>query len=371
MDLARLWRRGSQKDQKEPQDQKEATTGTGKETETAQALQGPVSANEVGAETTGGGRSWFARLREGLERTRQALTQPLADLVRRGRIDESVFEDLEAVLLQSDVGLPTTQALITELRDEIKRQDISDAAAIPGLLRTLIQKRLETRTGQLAESSQQPTVYLFVGVNGTGKTSSIGKLAVSLSSAGKSVLLGAADTFRAAAVEQLAIWAERSGADFVHHQEGADPAAVAYDAIRAARSRGNDYVLIDTAGRLQTRTNLMQELHKVNRVVERELGRPADEVLLVLDATTGQNGLSQARTFQETVGVTGIVLTKLDGTAKGGIILAITNELKLPVKLIGVGEGPNDLRPFSASEFVRALIADDLVSASTESTHDP
>ncbi|MBE3577372.1 MAG: signal recognition particle-docking protein FtsY [Limnochordales bacterium] len=318
-----------------------------------------------------GKRNWFARLREGLERTRQALVQPLTDLVRRGRIDESVFDELEAALLQADVGLATTEALISELRDTLRKQGISEPAAIPGLLRDLMRARLEIPGGRLVRSEQPPTVYLFVGVNGTGKTSSIGKLAVNLREEGFNVLLGAADTFRAAAREQLAAWAERSGADLVHHQEGGDPAAVAYDAIRAARSRGADYVLIDTAGRLQTRTNLMQELQKVYRVVERELGRPADEVLLVLDATTGQNGLSQARVFREAVGVTGIVLTKLDGTAKGGVVLAIASELKLPVKLVGVGEGLHDLRPFSAEAFVQALIPDELVGEKTVSMNDP
>lgn len=314
----------------------------------------------------GHAQSWLVRLKEGLGRTREALTQPLTELIRRGgRIDQEFYEEMEAALLAADVGLPTTERLIARLQEEVRRRQVTDRAGLAGLLRQLIGEQLdspgaERLTPVLRQGPEAPTVYLFVGVNGAGKTSTIGKLAGALRREGASVLVAAADTFRAAAAEQLAVWAERSGADIVRHQEGSDPAAVAYDAIQAARARKIEYVLIDTAGRLQTRTNLMEELKKIGRVVQRELGRPADEVLLVLDATIGQNGISQARLFGQAVGVTGIVLTKLDGTAKGGVVLAIASELGIPVKLVGTGEGEDDLQPFDPQDFARALLPDEV-----------
>src|SRR5213078_2201293 len=292
---------------------------------------------------------FFSRLRESLGKSRRALTEELA-LGSFDQGDEASWERLEEALIAADVGVPATAQLVQSLEargtDDLARglqEEIERMLGDPG--------RLELRG--------QPGVVLVVGVNGTGKTTTIGKLAAHLSEHGRSVLVAAADTFRAAAEEQLEIWAQRAGADFVGSERGGDPAAVAYDAIGAAESRGRDVVIVDTAGRLHTQTNLMEELAKVRRVIGRRLEGAPHETLLVIDATTGQNGLQQARLFGQAVDVTGVALTKLDGSAKGGIAVAIAHELSLPVKLIGIGEGLDDLRPFDASDFASALVGGD------------
>jgi len=278
----------------------------------------------------------------------------------RGRIDEELFDELEAALLQADVNVHTTLQALESLREAVRENRLRDPEDVKEHLRAslaAVLERADLQGGALAWGPSPPTVYLVVGVNGVGKTTSIAKLAHLLQRRGRRVLLAAGDTFRAAAIDQLEIWARRIGADLIKHREGADPSAVIFDAMQAARSRGADVVIADTAGRLHTRANLMEELKKINRVVERELGRPADETLLVLDATTGQNAISQARLFKEAVKVTGIVLAKLDGTARGGIVITIADELGIPIKLVGTGEKPEDLEPFEPREFVAALLA--------------
>ncbi|MGZ4257091.1 MAG: signal recognition particle-docking protein FtsY [Gaiellaceae bacterium] len=292
----------------------------------------------------------FARLRESLGKSRRALTEELA-LTSFDPADEASWERLEEALIAADVGVPATAELVQRLEAR------GDAADLGAALQEEIARMLG-EPGRL-ELRARPSVLLVVGVNGTGKTTTIGKLAAQLREHGRLVLVAAADTFRAAAEEQLEIWAKRAGADFVGSERGGDPAAVAYDAIGAAQSRGRDVVVVDTAGRLHTQANLMEELAKVRRVIAGRLEGAPHETLLVIDATTGQNGLQQARLFGQAVDVTGVVLTKLDGSAKGGIAVAIAHELGLPVKLIGIGEGLDDLRPFDASDFARALAGDD------------
>lgn len=299
----------------------------------------------------------FARLRAGLGKTREHLSSRVAALVRgRKAITEEMFEELEEVLIQADIGVPTTLQIVDGVRERFRLEKNASPDDLPQFVIDEMKKVLQPASKPFVKPGDDgPRLYMVVGVNGAGKTTTIGKLAARFTAEGRKVLLGAGDTFRAAAIDQLAVWAERAGADMVRHQEGSDPAAVAYDTIQAARSRGSDVVIIDTAGRLQSKVNLMRELSKVYRVVEREWGGPPDELLLVIDATTGQNGLSQAKLFHEAVPLTGVVLTKLDGTAKGGIVLAIAAELGLPVKLIGIGEGIDDLRDFDADEFLRAI----------------
>ena len=289
----------------------------------------------------------FARLRDSLGKTRRAMTEQLAAAAFDAADDEA-WERLEEALIAADVGVPTTAELVRRLesRDEVRELGEALAAEAAELL------------GEPArlDVAPRPTVILVVGVNGTGKTTTIGKLASRLTEHGHSVIMAAADTFRAAAEEQLEIWAQRAEADFVGSDRGGDAAAVAYDAIEAATARGRDVVIVDTAGRLHTQTNLMEELAKIRRVIERRLDGAPHETLLVIDATTGQNGLQQARLFGEAVDVSGVALTKLDGSAKGGVALAIAHELGLPVKLVGVGERIEDLRPFDPQEFARALL---------------
>ncbi|CEP68345.1 Signal-recognition particle receptor FtsY [Moorella glycerini] len=302
--------------------------------------------------------SLFSKLKEGLNKTRQNLTQRLgALLAASSRLDDDFFDELEEILLTADVGAKTSLELVERLRQEVKARKITDPAAVGTFLQEEVTRLLGEEVPRLSWAPSPPTVILVVGVNGAGKTTTIGKLAYQLGREGKKVILAAADTFRAAAGEQLAIWAERAGASLIRHQAGADPAAVVYDALQSARNRRADVVLVDTAGRLQTKTNLMEELKKIRRVIERELPGAPHEVLLVLDATTGQNALSQARLFSEAVGVTGIVLTKLDGTAKGGVVLAIAAEMGIPVKLVGLGEGLDDLREFQPRDFAAALFS--------------
>ena len=300
---------------------------------------------------------FFGRLKDKLGKTR---TQ-LVDGVRRalgGGIGEDAFEELEGILIQADLGVDTTMALIAHLRTAARERRAGDTDVLLGLLKEELARILEQGNHTVTwESSDGPHVTLIAGVNGSGKTTTVGKLAAHLQRDGKSVMLGAADTFRAAAAEQLTVWAERVGVPIIKHQEGADPAAVAFDATDAAVSRKVDCLLIDTAGRLHTKVNLMEEIRKIRRVVQKRVPSAPHEVLLVLDATTGQNGLQQARIFTEAIEVTGIVLTKLDGTAKGGIVVAIQQELGIPIKFIGVGEGIDDLQPFNPREFIEALFS--------------
>jgi fused signal recognition particle receptor len=296
-----------------------------------------------------GRRGWFGRLRDSLASSRQALTREL--LFDPG--DEEVWERIEEALIAADCGVPATVEIVRRLEErEPKSRD-----ELLGGLEEIVAELVTANGQERLALGDPPSVVLVVGVNGTGKTTTIGKLAHRLREHGRSVVLAAADTFRAAAEEQLEIWAGRSGADFVGAQRGADPAAVAFDAISAAESRGRDVVIVDTAGRLHTQANLMEELAKVRRVIARRREGAPNETLLVLDATTGQNGLRQARLFDEAVNVTGVALTKLDGTAKGGVAVAITHELGLPVKLVGVGESLDDLQPFDARDFARALVS--------------
>ena len=273
---------------------------------------------------------------------------------RRG-IDDELFEELEELLIQGDCSIHTTTRILHDLRESVKFADLKTADQARRFLREDLVRMMEADHQALSVAPSGPTVYLFVGVNGTGKTTSLGKLAHKLKRRGKKVVVVAADTFRAAAIEQLELWAQRAGCDVVKHQEGADPAAVVFDAIQSARARGYDFVLVDTAGRLHNKANLMRELEKVTRVVAKELGRPADETLLVLDATTGQNAVNQAKQFREAVNVTGLVLTKLDGTARGGVVITIREELALPIKLVGVGEKIDQLEEFTPRDFVKSL----------------
>jgi len=273
----------------------------------------------------------------------------------RGKIDDDLFDELEEVLIQSDVGVGTATRIVEDLRQATRRNRLSTADEVRAHLRSELSQILSLGDTRRRTAAEPPTVYLMVGVNGTGKTTTTAKLAHRLKSQGKKVLLAAADTFRAAAIDQLEIWSNRVGVEMVKHKEGADPAAVVYDAIQAARGRRMDVVLADTAGRLHTKTNLMEELKKVHRVVERELGRPADEVLLVLDATVGQNAVNQAKSFAEALPLTGIVVAKLDGTARGGVVITVKDELGIPIKLVGTGEKPADLDEFRPDEFVAAL----------------
>ena len=298
--------------------------------------------------------SLLERLRTGLAKTSSALG--LGAVFGRSTVDEQLFEDLEDALLGADVGVKTSMALLDELRAAAKRDKIEDPAALRAVLGEAVLSRLQDDNALATGPSGGPLVILVVGVNGSGKTTTIGKLAARYRREGKKVLLGAGDTFRAGAIEQLKVWADRAEADIVAHQEGADPAAVLFDTLKAAEARGADVVICDTAGRLQSKRPLMDELGKVHRVVGKAMPGAPHETLLVLDATIGQNALSQARTFGEVTDVSGVVLTKLDGTAKGGVVVAVAAELGLPVKLIGIGEGVDDLRPFEAEAFTHALL---------------
>lgn len=292
----------------------------------------------------------FGRLKEGLFKTRKNLVEKIEGIFAGRTIDASLLEELEEALIASDIGVKATKEIIQAVEK-------SDQEHFRQSLKEEIRKILEKGEASLSINNQKPAVIMVVGVNGSGKTTTIGKLAWRLKNEGKEVFLAAGDTFRAAAVEQLSIWGERAGARVIKHRSGSDPGAVVFDAIQAARSKGVDVVIIDTAGRLHTKVPLMEELKKVKRVTSKELPGSPHEVLLVLDATTGQNAISQAKIFHEAIGVTGIVLTKLDGTAKGGIIIAILKELDIPVKMVGIGEKMEDLRDFDAEEFTEALFS--------------
>lgn len=302
---------------------------------------------------------FFSKLKEGLTKTREVFVQKIEALVTgRKAIDENFYEELEEILIQADVGVDTSVELVEKLRRVVKERKVEHAEELKPILKEEITRLLEQNDGPVGQTQDGLMVIMVVGVNGVGKTTSIGKLAHYYKSQGKKVLLAAADTFRAAAIDQLEIWGRRVSVDVIKQSEGSDPAAVAFDALQAARARNVDILIVDTAGRLHTKSNLMDELKKVRRVMDRAMPGAPHEVLLVLDATTGQNAVSQAKLFGEATGVTGIVLTKLDGTAKGGVIIAISQELSLPVRFIGIGEGLDDLRPFVPEEFADALFGE-------------
>ncbi|MGO5114909.1 signal recognition particle-docking protein FtsY [Candidatus Avoscillospira sp. LCP25S3_F1] len=299
---------------------------------------------------------FFDKIKTGLTKTRKAMESSLGEIFSGfATIDEEFYEELEESLILADLGVETATKAVEQLRRRVKEQKLKDNDAVRNALKDILVEMLQVGDTAL-KATTKPSVVLVIGVNGVGKTTTIGKMANHLREEGKKVLLCAADTFRAAAADQLEIWAERSGVEIVRQHEGADPASVVYDAIAAARARGTDIILCDTAGRLHNKQNLMNELGKIARILERELPEADKEVLLVLDGTTGQNGLIQAKQFQEIAGVTGMVLTKLDGTAKGGIVIAVADVLQIPVKYIGVGEQIDDLMPFDARAFVDALI---------------
>ena len=297
---------------------------------------------------------FFDKIKAGLTRTKENIGHSL-DSLFAGELDDNFYDELEETLILGDMGMDTTIKAVAELRRRVKEEKIKDAEGARECLRRVLTDMLNVGDSAL-NLSASPAVILVIGVNGVGKTTTIGKLGARLKGEGKKVLLAAADTFRAAAADQLEIWAQRSGVELVRQHEGADPAAVVFDAMQAAKARKTDVVLVDTAGRLHNKQNLMNELNKIGRVIDRELPGSRTETLLVLDATTGQNGLIQAKQFMEAAGITGIVLTKLDGSAKGGIVIAIADALQVPVKYVGVGEGIDDLMPFEAESFVRALI---------------
>lgn len=303
-------------------------------------------------------KGFFAKLFAGLDKTRKNILGGVDNVLGAfTKIDEDLFEELEEVLIMADIGVQTTMNIIENLRKRVKKEHITDPQAIRGMLIEEITAILE-EDAQEQENLPSPTVMLVIGVNGVGKTTTIGKLAHNFKEQGKNVLLGAADTFRAAAIDQLEVWGQRAGIDVIKHQENSDPAAVVFDAVNAAKNRNMDLLICDTAGRLHNKKNLMEELKKIAKVIEREYPQAHKEVYLVLDATTGQNAMQQAKLFQEVADITGIILTKLDGTAKGGIVIAIKSELKLPVRYIGVGEGIKDLQKFDAKEFAKALFGE-------------
>lgn len=297
---------------------------------------------------------FFSKIKEGLKKTRDTVIGQIDSMLKSfTKIDEELFEELEELLVMGDVGINTSQKICEELRKKVKKEGVTNPKEVHRLLREIVAEMLEG--GRELNIGTKPSVILVIGVNGVGKTTTIGKLANNLRSDGKKVLLAAADTFRAAAIDQLEVWADRSGCDIIKQREGSDPAAVVFDSIQAAKARHADVIICDTAGRLHNKKYLMDELAKISRIINRELPDADKEVLLVLDATTGQNAVNQAREFKNAAGITGIVLTKLDGTAKGGVVLSIKEELDVPVKYIGVGEQIDDLQPFDPQAFAKAL----------------
>jgi len=297
----------------------------------------------------------FDKFRKGLKKTRdEGITAQMDEVIETyDEICDELFEELEEILIMGDVGMPTAERVIGDLKDKIENDGITSVREVRETMKDIVAGVVWG--GSYLKIRTKPSIILVIGVNGVGKTTTIGKLALYLQDMGRSVILGAADTFRAAAIEQLQVWADRANVDLIKHGEGADPAAVVYDTIQAGKARGNDVIIIDTAGRLHNKKNLMDELNKISRVIDRELPDASRETLLVLDATTGQNAVNQAKDFKDAAGITGIILTKLDGTARGGVVLAINNELDVPVKFVGVGEGIDDLQPFDADAFASAL----------------
>ena len=298
---------------------------------------------------------FFDKLKNGLTKTRESIAKQVNNVFSVFvKVDDELFENLEEALIMADIGVETSSYIIEKLRDNVKHKHITDGNLVKEELKSIISEILSA-LDTTVNTSTTPSAILVIGVNGVGKTTSIGKIASHYKSMGKKVLLAAADTFRAAAIDQLDIWAQRSGCDIIKHQENSDPAAVVFDACTAAKARGADILICDTAGRLHNKKNLMAELAKINRVIERELPDSARETLLVLDATTGQNAVSQAKLFSEAADITGIILTKLDGTAKGGIVISIAKEQNVPVKFVGVGEGIDDLQEFNSDDFAKAI----------------
>ena len=300
----------------------------------------------------------FKRINKGLKKTRDSMSGAInAALYGKNEIDDDFYEELEEILVMSDVGVTTAAEIVEKLKDAVFKKNLRKAKHVKEEIRNIVADLLSG--GEELDMITVPSVILVIGVNGVGKTTSIGKMAAMFTAEGKKVILGAADTFRAAAIDQLEIWADRAGVDIVKHKEGADPAAVVFDTIAAGKARNADIIICDTAGRLHNKKNLMDELAKIYRVIDRQLPYADREVLLVLDATTGQNAVNQAKEFKDVAEITGIILTKLDGTAKGGVVLAIKNDLKVPVKFIGVGEGIDDLRPFNSKAFADGLFEED------------
>ena len=359
----------------EPEEAEEAVAEDAQETLVAEITEEPADAEEaVTAEVSAEPEEavvsekiiekpkqkigFFAKLKSGLEKTRNSLNDKLDSVLKAFRIvDEDLFEELEEALIMADVGVETSLYIISQLRERVKSDRIKEPSEVKGAIEEIIAEILsENDTTMKLETT--PSVIMVIGVNGVGKTTSIGKMAARYKAEGKKVVIGAADTFRAAAIDQLQIWADRSGIDLIKHQEGSDPAAVVFDTISAAKARNADVIILDTAGRLHNKKNLMDELSKIFRVMERELPGCSKETLLVLDATTGQNAVNQVKLFRESADISGIILTKLDGSAKGGIVLAIAHEEKIPVKLVGVGEGIEDLQVFNADDFAKALFAE-------------
>lgn len=297
----------------------------------------------------------FSKLRKGLKKTRdEGLTAQVDEVIETyDEICDELFEELEEVLIMGDVGLPTAERVINDLKEKIENDKITDVSEVRSTLKDIVAGVVWG--GSYLKLRTKPSIILVIGVNGVGKTTTIGKLALRLKNMGRSVVLGAADTFRAAAIDQLEVWAQRADVPMIKHAEGSDPAAVVFDTIQSAKARNADVIIIDTAGRLHNKKNLMDELNKISRVIDRELPDASRETLLVLDATTGQNAVNQAKDFKDAAGITGIILTKLDGTARGGVVLAINNELDVPVKFVGVGEKIDDLQPFDAEAFASAL----------------
>ncbi|MBP3377131.1 MAG: signal recognition particle-docking protein FtsY [Clostridia bacterium] len=312
---------------------------------------------------------FFSKLKDGLLKTKNAFVGQMNEVVKSFRkVDEDLLEELEEIMIMADMGAPTTEKVIDELRDRIKTDNIKDSEQVKDVLCEILTEQIGE--GEPLNLTTTPSVILVIGVNGVGKTTSIGKIANNLKKQGKRVVVAAADTFRAAAIEQLAIWCDRAGVELIRQNEGSDPASVVFDAIAATNKRKADVLIIDTASRLHNKSNLMDELAKINRIISRELPEAARETLLVLDSTTGQNAVMQAKKFKEAAEITGLVLTKLDGTAKGGAVFSIKNEVDLPVKFIGVGEQIDDMRPFDAKMFVDALLKDDLDEIDDEEDDD-
>ncbi|HYB20650.1 MAG TPA: signal recognition particle-docking protein FtsY [Thermodesulfobacteriota bacterium] len=301
-------------------------------------------------------KGFFQRLKEGLFKTHQSMVSKIDQLIAgKRKIDDSLLEELEEILITSDIGVKTTHQLLGKVTEKVQRKELEDADQLKKALQEQIFLILNRQEKALDISAARPFVIMVIGVNGTGKTTTISKMAQKFKGQGKSVLLVAADTFRAAAIEQLEVWGQRVGCEVIRHQSGSDPSAVVFDSLKAGKARGSEVIIVDTAGRLHTKVNLMEELKKIKRVMARELPSSPHEILLVLDATTGQNAISQAKMFDQELGVTGIVLTKLDGTAKGGILISISDELKIPIRYIGIGEKVDDLREFNSRDFVGAL----------------
>ncbi|MCX7739088.1 MAG: signal recognition particle-docking protein FtsY [Hydrogenothermaceae bacterium] len=300
-------------------------------------------------------KSMFEKIKKGIEKTKRQLIEGFSSISFGRKVDESLFEDIEAVLLKADVGVKSTKEIVSFLRQESKRRKITEGQELKELLKEKLYDILKDCKGDIRFTGEKPDVILFLGINGSGKTTSAGKLAYLLKKDGYSVVFAAADTFRAAAIDQLEVWSERVGVRMIKHQSGADPSAVMFDAINSAKSRGEDIVIVDTAGRLHTKEHLMKELQKIKRTIQKFSPNQPIETLLVLDGTIGQNSINQAKTFREAADVSGIVITKLDGTTKGGAIIPICKELGIPVKFIGVGENLDDLQPFNPKEFVDAL----------------